>query len=60
MSIIEGTPKHNRRGSSKGLEEGSENSKSLVRENGEKEQNKRVKEKDVDTTEELPPSFVMA
>ena len=36
MSIIKGTPKHNRRGSSKGLEEGSENSKSLVRENREK------------------------
>ena len=25
-----------------------------------KEQNKRVKEEDVDTTEELPPSFAMA
>jgi len=36
MSIIKGTPKHNRKGNSRGLEEGSENSKSLVRENGEK------------------------
>ena len=36
MSIIKRTPKHNGKGSSRGSGEGSENSKSLVGENGEK------------------------